>query len=126
MIGAVDTKAARGWVVVVDGVRCRVLGTVGADRWRLLRPDRSTFLLAAGSPPIAAVEATLARLGRLPENRPSARLEARVPAFAAADTAGVQAVEPERRAVPAPASEATPRSSTAEATSRTCASDEKT
>jgi hypothetical protein len=103
-----------------------VLGTVGADRWRLLRPDRSTFLLAAGSPPIAAVEATLARLGRLPENRPSARLEARVPAFAAADTAGVQAVEPERRAVPATASEATPRSSTAEATSRTCASDEKT
>ena len=74
MIGAVDTKAARGWVVVVDGVRCRVLGTVGADRWRLLRPDRSTFLLAAGSPAFAAFEATLARLGPLPQNRSAAGL----------------------------------------------------
>ena len=97
MIGAVDTKAARGWIVVVDGVRCRVLGTVGADRWRLLRPDRSTFLLAAHAP-----------------------------AFAAADTAGVRADEPERRDVPATASEATPRSPAVEAAPRTCASDEKT
>jgi hypothetical protein len=124
--GSVTSKVGRGWVVVVGGVRCRVLGMVGADRWRLLRPDRSTFLLAAGSPPLAAVEATLARLGRLPENGPSARLAAHVPACVTADTAGFQAGEPERRAVPATASEATLRSSTVEAATRTCASDEKT
>lgn len=126
MIGAVDSKVGRGWVVVVDGVRCRVLGMVGGDRWRLVRPDRSTFLLAAGSPETATIEASLGRLGRFPPRRASARTMRLESARAAADTVGREPREVERRAGSATALAPAGEAPTAEPAPSTDASDGKT
>jgi hypothetical protein len=59
---------AKGWVVEVRGVRCRVLGRCPGDRWRLERmdtPTRETFTLARGAEEMRKVEASLAGRGLL-------------------------------------------------------------
>lgn len=65
--GCVDSLA-KGWVVTVEGQRCRVLGRVDPTRWRLERidtPTRQTFTVPMGAPPMARVEGSLRSRGLL-------------------------------------------------------------
>lgn len=59
---------AKGWVVTVDGHRCRVLGRVDDRRWRLERidrPTRETFTVAVGAVEMESVERSLRGRGLL-------------------------------------------------------------
>lgn len=68
--GCMDSLA-KGWIVTVEGQRCRVLGRVDAHRWRLERIDtrtRQTFTLAIGAAEMRKVEGSLRARGLLPES----------------------------------------------------------
>lgn len=68
---------AKGWIVTVDGQRCRVLGRVDAHRWRLERIDtktRQTFTVPLGHPSMVRVEGSLRQRGLLPNVAPQVAL----------------------------------------------------
>ncbi len=68
---------AKGWIVTVEGQRCRVLGRVDPTRWRLERldkPTRQTFTVPIGAAPMARVEGSLRSRGLLPNMAPQVAL----------------------------------------------------
>lgn len=65
--GTVDSLA-KGWIVTVNGDRCRVLGRADRWRWRLERLDRPTrerFTVAIGAVEMESVERSLRARGLL-------------------------------------------------------------
>lgn len=65
--GCADSLA-KGWIITVAGVRCRVLGRADRWRWRLERidtPTRERFTLAIGAAEMESVERSLRGRGLL-------------------------------------------------------------
>ena len=61
MSASTIAPVARGWVALVEGLPCRIVGLASPERWRLRRSNGQAFTLPLGHPAMAKIEAAVAR-----------------------------------------------------------------